>query len=81
MKAEEYLKVKNKMHDDLSYYVSRYESTDPKRAVKIVEDYVKANPEMTNAQKFERIFGFPHDYPVKKEWWNDLYVPRELVLS
>ena len=81
MKAEEYLKVKNMMRWELSEQVTSIESRSPVKAVRIVENYVKANPEMTNAQKFEQVFGFPPDYPTQKEWWNDLYVPMEIVLS
>lgn len=79
MKAEEYLKVKGKMRWNLAKYVESYEKDNPVKAVHIIEDYVKANPDMTNAKKFELVFGFPHDFPVDEEWWRDLYVPRDLI--
>ena len=66
---------------ELSEQVTSIESRSPVKAVRIVENYVKANPEMTNAKKFEQTFGFPPDFPIQKEWWNDLYVPREIVLA
>ena len=60
------------MRWELSKQVTSIESRSPVKAVSIVENYVKANPDMTNAQKFELVFGFPHDYPTQKEWWNEL---------
>lgn len=37
-----------------------WEETDPAEAVRIVEEWSKAHPIQTNADKFKEVFGFGH---------------------
>lgn len=56
---------------------------DPAEAIRIVEEWSKAHPIQTNADKFCEVFGFGpvtyyqgeeiHDYIADPKWWHEQY--------
>lgn len=47
-----------------------WEETDPTEAVRIVEEWAKAHPIQTRAQKFTEVFGLEFGFNLmNEEWW------------
>lgn len=63
MDAVEYLKARERFYKAAGLDLDNFprpcsEISTPEAAVAAVENWAKANPELTNAQKFEAVFGF-----------------------
>ena len=88
MDAVEYLKEKMRMCDAtrcaeclIGDIHNNVEIRTPEEAVAIVEKWAAEHPVVTNAQKFEEVFGWKIDRYFDKlpaAWWDEPYVePKE----
>ena len=87
MDALEYLKERNRMWDVSQVSVEVEEDENPAEAVRIVEEWSREHPKMTNARKFEEVFGVKYDpyeeyddavmLKLPPEWWDAEYKEPE----
>lgn len=89
MDAVKYLKERERWYkeygiDEENYPRPHTEIKDPEQAVKAVEQWSREHPVMTNAQKFEEVFGFNpcgRDNVPTPKWWLQPYKEPEKEAS